>query len=201
MWKCLNCSEEIEDDYAVCWNCETGRDGTAPAARQSGISMEEPDAGRLTIMANLGHLEHTSYYTAIQRPQVGTAEWADKYKIHLVTLERPEKGYQTISIRCEFCGKQVPVKIASEVTATRKRLLSLAVVIALLIYMYLVYTNVRPGRITVLEGLLVTAAALSFFAVILNLKNVFKSEVDLALTVLNGGGEGPAYHKFFAPHR
>lgn len=38
MWKCPKCSEQVEDDFDVCWNCQTGKDGSsaetyfAPAA-------------------------------------------------------------------------------------------------------------------------------------------------------------------------
>ena len=30
MWKCPNCREEVEDNFDVCWNCQTGKDGTVP---------------------------------------------------------------------------------------------------------------------------------------------------------------------------
>lgn len=29
MWKCSNCSEHIEDDLDVCWNCQIARDGSS----------------------------------------------------------------------------------------------------------------------------------------------------------------------------
>jgi hypothetical protein len=28
MWQCVKCREKVEDDFAVCWNCGTSRDGT-----------------------------------------------------------------------------------------------------------------------------------------------------------------------------
>jgi hypothetical protein len=28
MWKCSKCGEEVEDDFEVCWNCSTAKDGT-----------------------------------------------------------------------------------------------------------------------------------------------------------------------------
>lgn len=28
MWLCCKCHEEVDDDFDVCWNCQTGRDGT-----------------------------------------------------------------------------------------------------------------------------------------------------------------------------
>lgn len=27
MWRCSKCGEEVEDDFDVCWNCQTGKDG------------------------------------------------------------------------------------------------------------------------------------------------------------------------------
>jgi hypothetical protein len=32
MWECSNCSEEIDDDLDVCWNCQTAKDGSPPEA-------------------------------------------------------------------------------------------------------------------------------------------------------------------------
>lgn len=31
MWKCLNCTEEVEDHFDLCWNCEANRQGVLPA--------------------------------------------------------------------------------------------------------------------------------------------------------------------------
>lgn len=28
MWPCVNCREKLEDNFDVCWNCGTSRDGT-----------------------------------------------------------------------------------------------------------------------------------------------------------------------------
>src|SRR5262249_37875869 len=28
MWQCVKCREQVEDDFDVCWNCGTARDGT-----------------------------------------------------------------------------------------------------------------------------------------------------------------------------
>lgn len=27
MWKCKNCGEEIEDNFEICWNCSSNKDG------------------------------------------------------------------------------------------------------------------------------------------------------------------------------
>ncbi len=32
MWECSNCSEQINDDLDVCWNCQTAKDGSPPEA-------------------------------------------------------------------------------------------------------------------------------------------------------------------------
>lgn len=39
MWVCANCAEQVEDDFEVCWNCQTARDGTPPRSQPAG-----PDA-------------------------------------------------------------------------------------------------------------------------------------------------------------
>ncbi len=28
MWKCKNCGEEVEDNFEICWNCSSNKDGT-----------------------------------------------------------------------------------------------------------------------------------------------------------------------------
>jgi len=35
MWKCLNCSEEVEAHFDVCWNCEANRNGVLPPTSSS----------------------------------------------------------------------------------------------------------------------------------------------------------------------
>ena len=40
-WKCLNCTEEVEDQFDVCWNCETFRAGRLPTTRISTQDTEE----------------------------------------------------------------------------------------------------------------------------------------------------------------
>ncbi len=27
MWQCVKCSERVDDDFEVCWNCGTSREG------------------------------------------------------------------------------------------------------------------------------------------------------------------------------
>lgn len=36
MWVCVNCSEQVEDDFEVCWNCQSARDGTPPPQSDEG---------------------------------------------------------------------------------------------------------------------------------------------------------------------
>ena len=48
MWQCMKCRQEVEDNFDVCWNCGTSRDGTEdpdfrkadeiPAASLSGVA-------------------------------------------------------------------------------------------------------------------------------------------------------------------
>lgn len=35
MWKCLNCSEAVDDRFEVCWNCEADRRGVLPNGTSS----------------------------------------------------------------------------------------------------------------------------------------------------------------------
>lgn len=35
MWVCRNCAEEVEDDFDVCWNCQTAKGASAPAGAPS----------------------------------------------------------------------------------------------------------------------------------------------------------------------
>lgn len=35
MWKCLKCSEHVDDELAVCWNCEANRHGAVPNGASS----------------------------------------------------------------------------------------------------------------------------------------------------------------------
>jgi hypothetical protein len=35
VWTCPNCTEEVEDHFEVCWNCETSRKGMPPPVRTS----------------------------------------------------------------------------------------------------------------------------------------------------------------------
>lgn len=41
MWICQNCSEEVEDRFGVCWNCEADRQGTLPTRSSSDRDVED----------------------------------------------------------------------------------------------------------------------------------------------------------------
>lgn len=32
MWECSTCDEQVDDDLDVCWNCQTGKDGSSSEA-------------------------------------------------------------------------------------------------------------------------------------------------------------------------
>jgi predicted ATP-dependent serine protease len=44
MWICHNCSEEVEEQFGVCWNCEADRQGTLPTGSSSDRDAEEREA-------------------------------------------------------------------------------------------------------------------------------------------------------------
>ena len=41
MWTCQSCSEEVEDQFGVCWNCTAERDGTLPPRGSSDQHAED----------------------------------------------------------------------------------------------------------------------------------------------------------------
>jgi len=46
MWQCVKCHERLEDNFDVCWNCGTSRDGTEDPAfgKENGALAEtEPE--------------------------------------------------------------------------------------------------------------------------------------------------------------
>jgi hypothetical protein len=53
MWKCQNCSEEVEDQFGVCWNCEADRQGTLPIRSSSDPDAEDIDAEDMEMQAFL----------------------------------------------------------------------------------------------------------------------------------------------------
>ncbi len=52
MWKCLKCSEEVEDHFDLCWNCQANRRGL----RQFGNGeLGEPEDERVKAIVNKRH--------------------------------------------------------------------------------------------------------------------------------------------------
>ena len=43
MWTCQNCSEEVEDQFDVCWNCEADREGVLPTGGSSDPNTEDTE--------------------------------------------------------------------------------------------------------------------------------------------------------------
>lgn len=41
MWKCVNCAEQVEDQFEICWSCGFGKDGSPPPAPQTIKQVEE----------------------------------------------------------------------------------------------------------------------------------------------------------------
>jgi uncharacterized protein YbjQ (UPF0145 family) len=48
MWTCPKCGESVEDEFEVCWNCGTGKDGTEDPSFQRA---EDVDASELPASA------------------------------------------------------------------------------------------------------------------------------------------------------
>ena len=53
MWKCINCAEQIEDDFETCWNCGFDKDGTPPTPLQRSSQDEETVASFDPLMQTL----------------------------------------------------------------------------------------------------------------------------------------------------
>jgi len=43
MWTCSKCREEVEDNFDVCWNCGTGKDGSEDPSFQRADEMPVPE--------------------------------------------------------------------------------------------------------------------------------------------------------------
>ena len=41
IWKCLNCTEEVEDQFEVCWNCGASRTGSLSTTHSSAEDAED----------------------------------------------------------------------------------------------------------------------------------------------------------------
>src|SRR5262245_65130048 len=41
MWNCLNCTEQVPDEFEVCWKCEANREGRMPVLNLSGEDLED----------------------------------------------------------------------------------------------------------------------------------------------------------------
>lgn len=46
MWRCLNCQEEVDEDFDVCWNCQSAADGSLAEPSFSGTRMGEINVER-----------------------------------------------------------------------------------------------------------------------------------------------------------
>ena len=44
IWTCLKCSEEVEEQFAVCWNCQADRNGRFPSPTLSNEDIAEARA-------------------------------------------------------------------------------------------------------------------------------------------------------------
>jgi hypothetical protein len=47
MWNCPKCHEEVEDDFDVCWNCQTGKDGSIPETYFAANKPKVKDGGHV----------------------------------------------------------------------------------------------------------------------------------------------------------
>ena len=62
MWRCPQCSQEVDDDFAVCWNCETFRDNTETVAdSHQNHALHEPLAACLRCGSAIRFLGSASF--------------------------------------------------------------------------------------------------------------------------------------------
>lgn len=59
-WTCLNCNENVENQYEVCWNCHQDRTGVVPPGF-SNVEIEDRDE-----KARLNEKEYDKYCLACQ---------------------------------------------------------------------------------------------------------------------------------------
>lgn len=59
MWKCKNCGEEVEDNFEICWNCSSNKDGIKTGNKEElqipkkEIENEHPLASSLKIIGTI----------------------------------------------------------------------------------------------------------------------------------------------------
>lgn len=202
MWKCQNCGEMIEEDFEVCWKCQYERDGTVlrtESAVQSETTVaKKPDANE--IIFDLGCLIESSRPTQTMSGTRHKETWLIRRK----RLPRPATGKKLESLKCVTCKKILHVEVSSLETVSRLRIKSAAVGSALLAFIVVVYATVKPGTISILEGVLVLAAFLSIFALIGAVAVVFGKNFGLAINIKNQQALewmefGRHLHKVFEP--
>ncbi|NOR44801.1 MAG: hypothetical protein GQ534_04375 [Candidatus Delongbacteria bacterium] len=53
MWKCKNCEEEVEDNFEVCWNCGSNKDGTKTESNNEFEKQKKDSASKHPISGSL----------------------------------------------------------------------------------------------------------------------------------------------------
>lgn len=51
MWKCSNCSELIEDDFEICWNCQFGKSGELPINTSVKESFGDEESDQIGVIS------------------------------------------------------------------------------------------------------------------------------------------------------
>lgn len=66
MWRCAKCGEQIEDNFEICWNCGTGKDGSQPSDPQELLRIRKEH--KLWRARRENESKHETENTAPQSP-------------------------------------------------------------------------------------------------------------------------------------
>ena len=94
MWQCVKCDQDVEENFFVCWNCGTSRDGTEdpdfgkaddrPSAVHCAESIGDELAGRFTRLAS-GIVDGILFMCILGPVYFATGYW-DKASAHIRTI-------------------------------------------------------------------------------------------------------------------
>jgi uncharacterized protein with PIN domain len=75
MWRCGKCSEQVEDDFAVCWKCGTSREGLTNPQFQAVPDAQQLNPGTVASSENpiaCARCNTTLHYVGRKRFHEGT---------------------------------------------------------------------------------------------------------------------------------
>lgn len=137
------------------------------------------------IAARMGHFSHTSDYVA--NPEAGVAaRWKENYFLHPIILPKPAEGVAGMTTSCGTCGQSMEVRVASAPAVKQKRIVLLALAVALAAFAAFAYAVVPKGvSLHGLHILLAIGALPAGIAAIVLIVKGFSSEFSRAVVAPN----------------